>query len=292
MIARIALTVMVFAPALGAQNVSIIDVGYALPRLPRLAPGQVVTIFLTGLSPTRQGLASSIPLPTELAGIAVRLTQGSTSLPVPIFSVTSVDASTTGVTIQVPYELQPSDAFTSRRGALMLVVDGAAATRFEFIAAAGRLHFITDCDKGVFRFPETYQAVDPICPGIVIHGNGARVTETNPARPGEVLIAFAFGLGRTVPPAVTGSASPSGAVIQAPSLSFSFRTGEALAFPVAAAPLFSGLTPGFVGLYQINVRTPEQLPRDLVPCTPLVGNVQLALSGAAGVDTFTFCIQP
>jgi uncharacterized protein (TIGR03437 family) len=76
------------------------------------------------------------------------------------------------------------------------------------------------------------------------------VTPASPAQRGEVVILYGTGLG-WVEPAV-----PSG--MPAPRASFRTRTTPAVTIGGAPAQvLFSGLTPGFVGLYQLNVRVPE-----------------------------------
>ena len=72
-----------------------------------------------------------------------------------------------------------------------------------------------------------------------------------PARPGEFLQIFANGLGTLTPPVATGFPA-SGDV-----LSTTDSGVEATIGGVPAEVSFSGLAPGFVGLYQMNVRVPE-----------------------------------
>jgi uncharacterized protein (TIGR03437 family) len=108
--------------------------------------------------------------------------------------------------------------------------------------------------------PETI-ALDAARPGIFIanaQGQGVaidvqgRVADAAaPAAAGEVLVVYATGLGATSPAAVTGRASPSN------------PPGVAVVQPTATiggvnAPVqFAGLTPGFVGLYQVNIQVPS-----------------------------------
>ena len=84
------------------------------------------------------------------------------------------------------------------------------------------------------------------------------------ARPGDVLVIYAIGFGQTQPPVASGEAAPADPlawVRPLPTVYF----GRGL-LPVPATPLFVGLTPTFVGLYQINVQIPPNAPKgDHVP---------------------------
>src|SRR5207249_2639898 len=112
---------------------------------------------------------------------------------------------------------------------------------------------------------------DPIFGGgTVIHANGQPVSSGNPARPGEQLVMYAFGLGVTDPPAKTGEAGPvSPLAKKTVVLNFDFRA-NARPSPLALSaqdtaprPNFAGLAPGFVGLYQINFAIPLTVPGSL-----------------------------
>jgi len=77
------------------------------------------------------------------------------------------------------------------------------------------------------------------------------VTPTNPVHPGDSIVIWATGLGRTNPPIDSGLPSPSdplaGAVIT-PSVALG---------GVALDVQYAGLAPGSVGLYQINATVPK-----------------------------------
>ncbi len=115
--------------------------------------------------------------------------------------------------------------------------------------------------------------VAPASPGIfvVVHADGRPVSSENPAVGGEVLIVYANGLGAVAGNVLTGQASPGNppaTTTQAPGVTIS---------GVPAQVEFSGLTPGLVGLYQVNVRAPTNLPTGGV--TPLLVSIggQVAL---------------
>jgi uncharacterized protein (TIGR03437 family) len=88
--------------------------------------------------------------------------------------------------------------------------------------------------------------------GIAVHGNSARlVTPDDPAERGEVVVIYATGLGAVDPQLGTGVAAPPGR------LTFAQGRATVMFGQVAAQPDFAGLTPGFAGLFQINVRVPD-----------------------------------
>jgi uncharacterized protein (TIGR03437 family) len=107
--------------------------------------------------------------------------------------------------------------------------------------------------------------VAPAAPGIftlpalgggaaVTHADGSVVTSTNPAQRGETLVLYVTGLGNTNPPPLDGQ--PARSDVLSP-------TTTAPTVAVGGTPAtvrFSGLTPGFSGLYQINFDVPLATP--------------------------------
>jgi len=71
-----------------------------------------------------------------------------------------------------------------------------------------------------------------------------------PAPVGDVLVFYGAGLGVTTPSAIEGVASPSSPLPQASATMVVIGRHP-------AAVSFAGLTPGFVGLYQINTQVPS-----------------------------------
>jgi len=99
---------------------------------------------------------------------------------------------------------------------------------------------------------------------MVTHADGTLVTALSPAKPGEEVVIYAFGLGYTKPFVQTGAASPAAATgggnrkfrgpVQllpnaAPSVPY---VGPGTSPWSVVDPVFAGLTPGQVGLYQIQ----------------------------------------
>jgi uncharacterized protein (TIGR03437 family) len=92
---------------------------------------------------------------------------------------------------------------------------------------------------------------------IIVHAaDNTLVTDSNPLRPGEYVYFYATGLGPVSNEPATGAAAPAGplaAALQLPSV---------IVGGVPAEVLFAGLAPGFVGVYQVNIRVPDSLAGD------------------------------
>ena len=89
------------------------------------------------------------------------------------------------------------------------------------------------------------------------------VTDENPAIPGETVIVFANGLGLTNPVPSSeglesGEVTPNTPFFEAPLLSE--NTVSSLAAEKTASVEFVGLMPGFVGVFQVNLRLNSDLP--------------------------------
>ncbi len=92
---------------------------------------------------------------------------------------------------------------------------------------------------------------------VASHLDYSVITEQTPARPGEWVILWATGLGEVTPPAEYGAIPARAAKLQHPD------TFRVLLDGVAVAPDrvgYAGLAPGWGGLYQINLRLPDDAP--------------------------------
>jgi uncharacterized protein (TIGR03437 family) len=104
---------------------------------------------------------------------------------------------------------------------------------------------------------------------IAQHLNGTLVSVSSPASPGEWVVAYAEGLGRTVPDA--DLYLPSNVPAPIVNLAQFSLMLNGVAVP-AGSIYYAGITPGLSGLYQINV----QLPSD-APVTP---QIQITIGAA------------
>lgn len=194
---------------------------------PVLAPGGISTLFGERFTdPGVEAAAGSLPLPTELAGVRV-LVNG---IPAPLFYVSEKQ-----INFQNPFEsgLLSADILVER--------DGVLSNSFE--AAV---------DRDAPRF-FTFTLNEQIEPAVT-HANGSVVTPANPAKPGEVLIAYLTGVSNLVNPPGTG----------APATGDPHTTTAVLPTVVVngveVLAEFSGWSPGYVGLIQVNFPMPLDLP--------------------------------
>ena len=88
----------------------------------------------------------------------------------------------------------------------------------------------------------------------MIREDNTLVTLSSPLRHHEIAVIYSTGLGPVTPIAFPGhpaSSEPLSVTVVEPTVTFGGVTGRVL---------YSGLTPGFVGLYQINVEVPGGSP--------------------------------
>jgi uncharacterized protein (TIGR03437 family) len=192
------------------------------PGLPR--PGGIASIFVHGLSVSGNIMGSGVPLPTELAGVSV-LVDGK---PAPLLGVANLPVENPlgmqQINLQVPFEAKSN---------LVEVHYGGMSTFAMLQTVAPGILTLSDGS-----------------PAIQHASDYSLVTPSHPASKGEVIIIYATGLGPVNPPVPTGMPATGAATIQSPcsqpQVSFG-NTGF-------ATVLYAGVTPGFVGLYQMNVQ--------------------------------------
>jgi len=303
--------------------------GYSTPVPFPVAPGQVITLLVKGIGAdlTQTVKAQGTPLPTILGGISVTFRQ-TASVPFPqsaALPLLEVDPRVStcrdqpffagdcgrlaAITLQIPFEMNPNfPRFDQTANEAFLVVSegGVAGGIFELEPEFDRIHIITNC--GFFNPLDTLLPFSSLCGPVVTDGtDGPVVTAANPARSGEVLSMWAFGLGSTVPAVKSGEAAPAPAptLAQTPLISFDFRKNTAPQrveepTPVQPALLFAGLARGYVGLCQINFRVPpvpKGLPKCNIPSGPaqilaVLSNLTVTVSETFSFDGSAICVDP
>ena len=195
-----------------------------------ISPGGLATIFGTDLTSVSEVVvASRFPLPTILADVSV-LVDG---VPAPIYSIAFANGEDQ-ISFQVPY-----DARTGPRAVQIEVFDGRDRTA-SIIADS-----FTE-DPGIFAYRGDY--------ALAVHSSdGALVGPDDPAFPGEVLVLYVTGLGPLSLDLQDGYAAPSSP------LAYTVDPFTVLVDGEGSEIFFSGLAPGFVGLYQINFRVPRDV---------------------------------
>ena len=183
--------------------------------------------------------APGAPLPTTLGGVRV-LVNG---LAAPLYY-----ASPGQINFQIPFETVGGDALVQveRNG----VVGNRASVNV--VAQAGRILVWPGLRHGIIVNAD---GTLPLPVGIKL---GTYVSK--PVRAGEILTIYAIGFGQTNPPVQTGAASPSSPLAQLSDVIVRFGVPGLFDSSIAQSAQFAGLTPFFVGLFQINVQVPEGVP--------------------------------
>jgi minor extracellular serine protease Vpr len=195
---------------------------------PGISPGGLATIFGDNLTTVSDiVLAGSNPLPTNLADVEVDVS----GFPAPIYGIAYQNGEDQ-ISIQVPYE-----APTGPGAAEIQVYD------------AGKLvaDFYTDSfteDPGIFVYDGNFAIAEA--------SDYSLIGPDNPAIAGEALVLYVTGLGPLNQELVDGYGSPT-----SPPLAETFDPYKVVLDGETCDVFFSGLAPGFVGLYQINFYVPS-----------------------------------
>jgi uncharacterized protein (TIGR03437 family) len=297
---------------LGGATGNVVAAGYGLPVGITASPGQVITVLVAGLHAPPAAVSSpSTTWPTTLGGITVTLNAmtetGMTTLAVPLSAVfpfsncsqlqPSPCGVLTGVTLQIPFEMlgpPPGRLTPPFSGALTISDQSSNAATVTVFQTSDQIHVLRSLDTVLGG---------QVGGGIpaVTHVDGTPVSNTSPAKAGETLVMYAVGLGVTSPPAATGAPSPASPLSQALPQTFGirydFEPNAASSIGVRStpasvpAPLFVGLTPGYVGLYQVNFSVPTP-PSGTPACGSGVNsNLTVTLTGPASFDGAAICVD-
>jgi uncharacterized protein (TIGR03437 family) len=200
-----------------------------------VAPGGLISVIGQQMSPVNIA-TQQVPLPTALGESCLTVN----GIPVPMTFVSSKQ-----INGQLPFNVDGAATMTLR-------TPGGVSDNFYFTIYAAAPSIFRSGSAG----PMTGLAT------VVRSDNGEFVTPTNPLHPGDSIVIYATGLGRTDPPVDAGLPAPSDP------LSSSII---APAVTLGGAPLqidYAGLAPGQVGVYQINARVSLNAPQGL--SVPLV----------------------
>jgi len=117
--------------------------------------------------------------------------------------------------------------------------------------------YVYSTTPGVFTSPLPNGISDAAAVRYDSSGNASIVTEKNPAEPGDTVAIYLTGLGTVFPPLAGGDGTPGSS--NTASLNATVQTIAADIGGVTAAVGYSGLAPGFAGLYQLNIAIPTGL---------------------------------
>jgi len=213
----------------------------------RVAPGALVSVFGVNLSPVNMA-TSQIPLPTALADSCLTIN----GLPVPVLFV-----SPTQINAQLPYQ-------ATGNVTMILETPGGVSNNFNLT--------IQPQAPGVFQ--TAVDGISDLVPNLVRQSNNLVVTDSNPIHGGDTLTIYVGGMGQTIQIVDAGSPAPSDPVA-VPLVAPTVTLGG-----VNLSVNSSGLTPGQIGVYQIEVSVPRNIRTGLnVPLqiTQGTGSTSLAV---------------
>jgi uncharacterized protein (TIGR03437 family) len=218
--------------------------------------GDLITAFGASFTVDSLSVAAERPLPDSLNGISL-LVNGRA---VPILAVTPW---------QINAQLPPG------------VPEGPATfqVRFEDASTSNTTtqQVAESAPQPLFITSDTYTYPD--CQFAVFHaGTGIPADQQHPATTGEAVEIYAIGLGPTdpvIPAGMPAPASPPAKAIGPITVYVADYSRQ-----VTATVLFAGLTPGLIGIYQINITVPQGMP----------GRRQLALRVKDGPGLGTSCV--
>jgi uncharacterized protein (TIGR03437 family) len=223
-------------PVTFAPHAVVNSASYA-PGLPYA--GGLASVFLTGLTGVDRIIAASgYPLPTQLAGVSVKV-NGELA---PLLAVASLPGGGQQINFQVPLDrgLGQYGAPGMQYPAVEIDANGVATFTGALPVA-----------PGIFSFPDGTPVVEH-------SANFTLVTKVHPVVPGETLTIYVTGLGAYTP-GKTGNPATG---------------GESLVYPLALTAslggtscnvLSAGLAPSYARLYQIKCQTSKKTPAGLQP---------------------------
>jgi uncharacterized protein (TIGR03437 family) len=203
-----------------------------------VAPGGWVAVFGEQLTVAAPALAQTLPLGTSLGGATVFVNDRAA----PIYYVSAGQ-----INFLIPFGTSAGEAAVrvdrdGKRGNTVSVPVVLSSPR---LLSLGIGTYANAQINGGRTFPI------PVTAGL----------DSRPATVGDVITFYAFGLGATTPAAADGVGASSSPLALVPGFRIFFGPGNLPRTGVAVVPDFVGLTPGLVGLYQINAVVPEDAPR-------------------------------
>jgi uncharacterized protein (TIGR03437 family) len=212
-------------PGVYLNPTGVLNAGSSSPFTAHLSPGEFISLYGTGLA-SGNASASSLPLPTKLGGVQVMIN----GRPAPLSSVSPGQ-----INAVVPY-------FTESIAQIQVISNNASSN------IVTELMNLTS--PGIFTYSPTGGTGD----AAALHSNYSVVSSTSPALAGETIQVYVSGLG-AVTPAVADGAPGSG------TSPYNTTTNPIQAYigGTAANSTFSGLAPGFAGVYQMNITVPTGL---------------------------------
>ncbi len=206
-----------------------------------LAPGSYISIFGSLLSDAN-AMVTTPSLPVSLASVSISFDGGGLSLPGHIHFVSPGQ-----INVQIPWEFQGQSSVQMK------------VTAGSFLWSKLYTVPLATYSPGVFAITDT---------------GGAVISQANPAKRGQSIIVYANGLGPVDHPVASGDPTPA-----PPQPLANTRVTPSVTIGGSTAQVgFSGLTPGSVGLYQLNVAIPADAQTGSQQMKISIGGIDLLMN--------------
>jgi uncharacterized protein (TIGR03437 family) len=225
------ISVSLRAPSVPASGVflspqGIVNTASYSPFTAGVSRGDFIILEGLNLGPSTIQYADVVPFPTVLGSVKVLIN----NIAAPICY-----ASATQIAVIVPNEIPEGPGSVAQ----FQVINGLNSSNVV-------TEYVNETTPGIFTQEENGSGY-----AAALHPDGSLVTPSNPANIGEIVAVFMSGLGDVFPSLLDGAAAPT---------SPHSTTANAITADIsgtAATVTFSGLAPGFVGLYQVNLQIPD-----------------------------------
>jgi uncharacterized protein (TIGR03437 family) len=239
LLAGITLTVCLWGQTSNAPDYTSAGVVNAASFTAALAPNTLASIFGTNLSWSTRAIGAA-----DIAGGALPMALANVEVFVGGYQAHLMYVSSTQINFLIPAGLRPGDGiplFVDRQGvhgpAVALHLDPAAPALFE---------------------------MPPALLPAATHLDGSLVTQNAPARAGEIVVLYGTGLGYVYSPALgclndgeQDGVFPTAAEWLCNMDQFGVSLGGVLVDPKLI--WYAGVTPGYAGLYQVNLQLPDPI---------------------------------
>jgi uncharacterized protein (TIGR03437 family) len=197
-----------------------------------IAPGMLISVFGTELAEDPGQVASTVPLPTELSNTEVRL--GDKPLRLLFSSGSQINA-------QIPFDLN-----TNTEHQIVVKRGDTLSSPENFAVSSTQPAIFATNQRGTGQ-------------GAITNAVTGRLADpATPVRAGDFISIYCTGLGTVTPAVDAGLAAPS------TTLSTTVKPVTVTVGGRPANVTFSGLAPGFVGLYQVNAVIPAGVAGDAI----------------------------
>ena len=209
-----------------------------------LAPGSYISIFGASLADAIV-FSPTLSLPVSLGTVSISFDGGGLSLPGHIHFVSPGQ-----VDVQIPWEFQGQSSVQM-------------TVWVSYIPSTVYTVPLNTYSPGIFEFSDNGHLS-----AAATDANGVVFTQANPAKRGQTIVLYANGLGPVDHQPPSGEPTPAPPPLAQTTVPVTVRIGN-----TAAHVDFAGLSPGWVGLYQVNVDVPSDAATGLQPIVVSIGGV-------------------